>query len=72
MDLNVVVWIKEFLLGRSQGVGVDEQISEEVRVTSCVLQGTVLGNLLFLAYVIDVRRKRYLEKQRVEYTAILR
>jgi len=72
VDLNVVVWIKEFLLGRSQGVGVDEQISEEVRVTSCVLQGTVLGNLLFLAYVIDVRRKRYLEKQRVEYTAILR
>jgi hypothetical protein len=30
---------------------VDEQLPEEVRVTSRVLQGSVLGPLLFLAYV---------------------
>jgi len=32
-DLRVVVWIKEFLLGRSQRVRVDGLLSEEVRVT---------------------------------------
>ena len=51
VDLRVVVWVKEFLLGRSQKVRVDGQLSEEVRVTSRVTQGSVLGPLLFLAYV---------------------
>ena len=44
VDLRVVVWVKEFLLGRSQRV--DGQLSEEVRVTSEVPQGSVLGPLL--------------------------
>jgi len=34
VDLLVVVWIKEFTLGRSHRVRVDGQLSEEVRVTS--------------------------------------
>jgi hypothetical protein len=34
--LRVVEWVKEFLLGRSQGVSVDGKLSEEVRVTSGV------------------------------------
>jgi len=33
VDLRVVVWVQEFLLGRSQRVNVDGQLSEEVRVT---------------------------------------
>jgi hypothetical protein len=48
------VRVKEFPLGRSRRVRVDGQLSEEVRVTSGVLQGSVLCPLLFLAYVIDV------------------
>jgi len=56
LDLMVVVWVKEFLLGRSQRVRVDGQLSEEVRVTSGVPQGSVLGPLLFLAYVTDISR----------------
>jgi hypothetical protein len=41
VDWRVVVWIKEFLLGRSQRVRVDGQLSDEVRVTSGVPQGSV-------------------------------
>ena len=56
VDLRAVVWVKEFLLGRSQRVGVDGKISEEVRVTSGEPQGSVLGPLLFLSYVKDIWR----------------
>jgi len=54
VGLRVVVWVKEFLLGYSQRVRVNGQLSEEVRVTSGVSQGSALGPLLFLAYVNDI------------------
>ena len=56
MDSRVVIWIREFLLGRTQRVRVGGQLSEEVRVTFGVPQGRVLGPLLFLAYVNDIWR----------------
>ena len=51
-----MVWIREFLLGHTQRVRVGGQLSEEVRVTSGVPQGSVLGPLLFLACVNDIWR----------------
>ena len=46
----------EWTGGRSQRVRVNGQLSEEVRVTSGVPQGSVLGLILFLAYINDIWR----------------
>ena len=55
VDSRVVVWVREFLLGRTQRVRVGGKLSEEVSLTSGVLQGSV-GHLLFLIYVNDIWR----------------
>ena len=60
----------EFPLGRSQRVRVDGQLSEEVRVTSGVQQGSVLGPL-FLAYVNDIWRNVESRKIRIVVTPII-
>ena len=54
--MGVVLWVKLFLLGLSQNVRVDGQISEEVRVTSVVPKGSVLSLLFFHPYFKDIWR----------------
>jgi hypothetical protein len=56
LDSRIVVWIREFLLGRIQRVREGGYLSEEVRVMLGVQQGSVLGPLRFLAYVNDIAR----------------
>ena len=54
VEARVVEWIKQFLTGRMQRVRVGGELSHEVRVSSGVPLGSVLGPLLFLAYVNDI------------------
>jgi hypothetical protein len=41
VDSRIVVWVREFLVGRTQRVRVEGQLSKEVRVTSGVPQDSV-------------------------------
>ena len=56
MDSKVVVWVREFLVGRTQRVRVGGQLSKEVKVISGAQQRSVLGPIMFLVYVNDIWR----------------
>ena len=56
VDSRLVVWVRELLVGRTQRVRVGGQLSKEVKIASGVPQGNVLGPILFLVYVNDIRR----------------
>ena len=51
---KLLCWIEAFLSGRSQLVSLGGCHSSMTKVTSRVLQGSVLGPLLFLLYVNDL------------------
>ena len=51
---RIGVWIHSFLSNRQQCVAVNGTTSSEAQVRSGVLQGSVLGPLLFLIHISDI------------------
>ena len=54
---SLLAWITSYLMDRNQCVTVNGTLSDPESVTSGVPQGSILGPLLFLTYVIDLPMK---------------
>ena len=51
---NLLLWIKDFLTGRTQQTRVGNALSDIKALTSGVIQGSCLGPILFVLYINDI------------------
>jgi methylaspartate ammonia-lyase len=47
-------WFSSYLEGRSQRVEIDGQLSDVEAITISILQGSILGPILFLCFINDL------------------
>lgn len=55
MGVKSVEWFYSYLSGRNQIVKIDDQCSEVCNISCGVPQGSILGPLLFLCYINDMK-----------------
>ena len=48
---SLLDWCRDYLTNRRQRVVVKGEVSDWLTVTSCVLQGSLLGPLFFIIYI---------------------
>ena len=51
---NLLAWISAFLSNRTQRVVIENSMSSVISVTSGIVQGSVIGPILFILYVNDI------------------